>query len=200
MTPKVFIVSAPSGAGKTTLIKDVLSHLEGSLERVVTCTTRAPRKGEIHGRDYWFLDEETFDRKVKEGRFLERAEVYGKKYGVLFESITEIKSRNKSAVLILDVQGALNVRRQMDVVLLFICPPSLEELKRRLEGRHTDSEEGIQRRLSKAQEEMEKRFFYDYIVVNDDFSFASDVIRSIIIAETHKNKDVEWNGIKPNPI
>lgn len=199
-TPKVFIISAPSGAGKTTLMADVISHLHGFAERVITCTTRAPRIGEVHGKDYWFLDRKTFDQKVKEGRFLEHAEVYGNSYGVLFESISEIKARNKSAILILDIQGAKTVRKQIEAVMLFICPPSMEELEKRIRGRHADSEEQIQKRLKEAREEMDERFFYDYIIVNDDFSFASDIIRSIIIAETYKNKEVEWKGIKRNPI
>lgn len=189
---KIFIVSAPSGAGKTTLMADVLMHLADFAERVITCTTRPPRKGEENGRDYWFFDRETFDQKIEKGEFLEVATVYGHKYGVLFESVEETRKRGKHAVLILDVQGAKSVCEQMKAVTLFIVPPSMEELERRIRRRHTDGEKEIQRRLAGAGEEMKERCFYDYLIVNDDFSFASLVIRSIIIAETYKNEDVKW--------
>lgn len=164
---KLFVVSGPSGVGKGTVVAEVLKRLP-NLKRAVTYTTRQPRQGEVQGKDYRFVTREEFERLKEQGAFLEWAEVYGNFYGSPKHEVEQLLSRGCDVVLVLDVQGALSVKQQIpDSVLIFIEPPSLDELKRRLEARGTDPPEVIERRMAKAQWEMEQASKFDYIVLND---------------------------------
>jgi len=183
----LFILSAPSGTGKTTLAKKLVDEFPEAVERTITCTTRAPRGEEKEGVDYYFLSEGDFAEKRSDDAFLEYAEVFSHSYGTLKEEVERIRSGGKHALLVIDTQGALKVRMQTDAILIFISPPSLEELKKRLEGRHTDTEEVIEERLSWSEKEMEMSAEYDYMVINDDLEIAYQTLRSILIAEEHAN-------------
>jgi len=174
----VFVVAGPSGAGKDTLIARALEELPG-MHYSVSATTRPRRKGEIDGRDYYFISEEEFDDRLKEGQFLEWEEVFGRKYGTLKSEITGALADGKDVLLELDVKGALQARSKLsDSVLIFIMPPSVEELRSRLEKRDQNEDEDITTRMKVAPREIEvgKREF-DRIIVNRD---AEDAARSLI--------------------
>jgi len=179
----LIVISAPSGTGKTTLSHMLLREFP-NMEFSVSYTTRKPRSGEINGRDYWFVDRETFEKMIEEGDFLEWAEVYGHLYGTSKSQVIKALSEGKDVLLDIDTQGALNVKKNFpEAVLIFILPPSLRELKRRLESRGTDDEETIKKRLKIAREEIRRAPLYDYVVVNDVLEIAFDNLRSIIKAE-----------------
>lgn len=181
----VFIVSAPSGGGKTTLVNEIVRAFPGEIFRVVTCTTREPRKGEIQGKDYWFLKESEFEEKRENGEFLESTMTYDHSYGTLRSSVEELKKQGH-VLLVIDVKGAMSVMRKMETVSIFINPPSLAELERRIRHRMQDDDEELEKRLCRAKEELEQANLYDYTLVNDDFTVAVEVIKSIIIAESFR--------------
>ncbi len=184
----LFVISAPSGTGKTTLIQELMKEVDG-LSFSVSYTTRQPRPGEVQGRDYHFVSRKDFLRMVDEGRFLEWAEVHGDLYGTPLESL--YPPRGTDMILDIDPQGAKKVRQmRRDAVLIFIVPPSLEELERRLRKRGKDSEEAIKGRLKDAREELAQIPLYDYIVVNDQFGEALRCLSSIIWAERCKRERV----------
>lgn len=177
----VFVVSAPSGTGKTTLIRELLKEAEG-LTFSVSYTTRKPRTGEVEGRDYHFVSREEFLQMAAEGRFLEWAEVHGDLYGTPMESLDPPEGTDM--ILDVDPQGAKKIKElKGDAVSIFIVPPSLEELERRLRQRGRDSEEAIRKRLQDAREELAQIPLYDYIVVNDRFEKALRNLCSIVFAE-----------------
>ena len=181
---RLFVISAPSGAGKTTLLKRVMTRVPG-LEFSVSHTTREPRVGEEDGVDYHFIASEAFLTMVQMGHFLEHAEVHGNHYGTSQESVLEQLRKGLDVVLDIDVQGASIVRRS-DVlagVHIFIAPPCLAELERRLRGRETESEEHIGIRLNNAVNEMQAACKYDYLIVNDQFDETVDLLIAIIWAE-----------------
>jgi guanylate kinase len=180
----VFIISAPSGGGKTTLVNEVTAAFPGQLKRVVTCTTREPRVGEVHGVDYYFLNELEFQQKVLNNEFLEYTKTYDHFYGTLLESVIEQK-KISSVFLVIDVKGALEVIKELEAVSIFISPPSIKELEKRIRQRMQDDEDELKKRLLEASVELEKSF-YDYNLINDDFAIAVDVIKSIIIAESFR--------------
>ncbi len=165
---RLIVISGPSGSGKSTLWKRLV-QLPG-VAFSVSATTRPPRPGEVNGRDYRFVSDEDFDRLVREDAFLEWAEVHGRRYGTLLEDVRHALEAGKDLVLEIDVQGAEQVRRHREFpsVSIFVMPPSLEELERRLRGRRSETEEQIQRRLSIAAGEMQRAGEYDHKVVNDD--------------------------------
>lgn len=174
------MVAGPSGAGKDTLIKEVLKDLDAHLS--VSATTRKPRSGEVDGRDYRFLSDEEFDRLVATGQFLEHKEVFGRRYGTLRSEVEEVTGSGRDVILEIDVQGALDVKSTIpDATLVFIMPPSLEELEARLRGREADDEREIITRTGIAPEEIEvgKREF-DEIIVNDDVSKAAGELARIM--------------------
>jgi guanylate kinase len=185
MNGSLFIVSAPSGAGKSSLVKAALAG-DKRLALSVSYTTRAPRAGEVNGREYHFVDRKTFDAMLARGDFLESAEVHGNRYGTSQKWIAEARGRGRDIILEIDWQGARQVRKTFpDAVSVFILPPPpvLDELERRLRGRGQDPEEAIQRRLRDAREEIGHVAEFDYVIINKDFEDArrdlAAVVRSI---------------------
>lgn len=179
----VYIVVAPSGAGKTSLVAALLAA-EPLVELSVSYTTRAPRVGEVDGRNYHFVDRATFELMIARGDFLEHAEVYGNYYGTSAAWIRSRLAEGRDILLEIDWQGARQVRDLFpQAVGIFIMPPSIEELERRLRGRGTDAEEVIARRLAAARSEIDKVAEYDYLVVNDNFDRAKLDLISIIRAQ-----------------
>ena len=179
---KLFIISGPSGAGKGTICNRIIDETE--LEFSVSMTTRAPREGEIDGVHYYFVDEETFLMAVADGGFLENAVVFGNRYGTPKGPVLEKLQSGTDILLDIDVQGALQIQENYpDGIFIFLVPPSMKELRRRLEGRGTDPQETIELRLSKARSEMAYVTKYDYLVINDDLDEAVDRVKAIILAE-----------------
>ena len=178
-------VSGPSGAGKGTIVKTIIAKREDVVESV-SCTTRAPREGEVDGKAYFFLSQEEFARRIKEDDFLEYDEHFGNFYGTPKSFVAETL-KSKSVIMEIDVVGALNAKKAFpDSVLIMIAPPSLEVLKQRLTSRNTESAEEIKNRLSRLEFELSKKDEYDYVVINDDLSVALDELERII--EKEKNK------------
>lgn len=178
-----FVISAPSGAGKTSLCKRALETVPG-LTFSVSHTTRPARNGEKDGVDYYFTDEATFDRMVKENKFLEWANVYGRRYGTSKGEIERARSIGKDLLIEIDCQGAAQLRRVMsEAIRIFIVPPSLETLKQRLSKRGTESEQEIERRFSIAMKELSDYKNFQYAIVNDDFERAAREMESVIWAE-----------------
>ena len=180
------VVSAPSGAGKTTLCRKVITSL-GNIEFSVSYTTRAPRGHEVEGKDYHFVSRESFDQKIREGDFLEWADVHGERYGTA-RSVTEDWLRQGRDVFFdIDYQGGFQIKNAMpESILVFIVPPSLEVLESRLRGRQTDSEEQITKRLAKAQAEVQEAKGYDYWICNDNLDDAASLLTSILRAERNR--------------
>lgn len=182
MAGQLFIVAAPSGAGKTTLTRKLLEH-DPSIHLSISYTTRAPRPGEQDGREYNFVDVPTFMAMRERGEFIEWAEVHGNFYGTSAAWIERELSADRDVLLEIDWQGAQQVRELFPVVLgIFIMPPSLEELERRLTGRGQDSEEVIARRVAAAQEEMRHVSEFDYVIINDDLQTAFADLLAVVRA------------------
>lgn len=181
-TGNIFIVVAPSGAGKTSLVAALL-NAEPSVELSISYSTRLPRKGEVDGEHYHFVDQSTFKSMIERGDFLEYAEVYGNYYGTSAPWIRDRLEVGHDILLEIDWQGAEQVRKIFpEAIGIFIAPPSIEELAHRLRGRALDSEDVIYRRLASARAEIGKSADYDYIVVNDDFERARLDLISIVRA------------------
>jgi guanylate kinase len=184
----LFVVSAPSGAGKTSLCKRVLQkinrHFQPPLKWSCSYTTRKPRKGEKNGRDYYFVSEKQFRKMIKAGEFAEWAVVHDHLYGTSLRYLKKAESEGIDLLLEIDCQGAKNLRKgKYKGVFIFILPPSLQELKRRLIKRGTESKEIIVRRLKRAAKEVEEYPIYDYIIINRDFELAARELEGIILAE-----------------
>lgn len=178
----LYIISAPSGAGKSSLNKSLLAR-DPSLKMSVSFTTRMPRTGEVDGRDYNFITIEEFNRRKEAGEFLETAFVHGNYYGTSRTWIEEQLSLGANIILEIDWQGARQVKAIFpDATGIFILPPSIQTLEKRLQGRATDSQEVISRRLQGAQLEISQAPHFEYVVINDDFQKASDELYAIITA------------------
>ena len=176
---KLVVVSGPSGVGKGTIVKTLVSRRNDVVESV-SCTTRAPRKGEIHGREYYFLTKEEFLKRIKENDFLEYDEHFGNYYGTPKSFVRETL-KEKSVILEIDVVGGLNAKKEFsECVLVMIVPPSLEELKRRLIARNSETEAEIEKRLSRLEYELSQQDKYDFIIVNDDLETAIQDLENII--------------------
>jgi len=178
----VFVISAPSGTGKTTLARRILGDLD-HLVFSVSHTTRAPRAGEIDGTDYHFIDRSQFDQMVENGGFLEWAEVGDSLYGTSRQSVEQVTSGGRDILLDLDTQGAAAIRRVLPgAILIFIMPPGLETLRQRLKNRGTEGPEALERRINLANGEMAQADMYDYIVTNDDLDMAFERLKAIFLA------------------
>lgn len=190
----LYIVSAPSGAGKTTLCKQILTSVP-AIWHSVSFTTRKPRPGEEHGRDYFFVDENVFQGMVARDEFLEYAHVYSHWYGTPRKPLMEKMEAGVDVLLEIDVQGAIQIKKSFDdAVYIFILPPSLDVLRARLQNRKSDSHEEIVRRLRKVKEEIWCFGEYDYIVRNDDLTRSLPDLQSIVLAERLRTKrlDMRW--------
>lgn len=182
---KLYVISGPSGTGKGTICAKILEDIGNEFS--VSMTTREPREGEVHGKHYYFVTREEFLRNIEEGNFLEHAEVFDNLYGTPKDMVLKRLERGYNVVLDIDVQGGLQVRKAMpEAILIFILPPSLAELRKRLEGRGTETREKVEKRLSQALNEIKLIGEYDYMVVNEDKEEAAETVRSIIAAEAHR--------------
>lgn len=176
---KMVLISGPSGAGKSTLCRRLIR--DPNVEFSVSATTRAPRPGEVDGRDYYFLTPQQFRAKTAAGEFIEQAEVHGNMYGTLRAPMERAIEAGRIYLLEIDVQGANQIKaQQIPGLFLFIEPPNAETLRKRLVGRGTDSTEVVERRLAKAQDEMRERVKYDHVIVNDDLERALNEVRELI--------------------
>jgi guanylate kinase len=179
----LFVISAPSGAGKTTLTRHLLDR-NPDLVYSVSYTTRLPRPGEINGRDYTFVSRDEFQSMINRGLFLEWAEVYGHYYGTGRNWVEKHLAENHHVVADVDVVGARQIRANFkDAVLIFIVPPSLDELANRLTGRNTENSQQLQQRLGEAKAEIKARHMFDYLVINDTIDEALSDLESVIRAE-----------------
>jgi guanylate kinase len=180
---KVFVITGPSGVGKGTLIELLLERIP-ELELSVSATTRAPRPGEVDGRDYHFLTPEEFERRVEAGDFLEHATYSGHRYGTVREEVERRLAEGRSVVLEIEVQGARQVREAMpDAVQIFIAPPDPAVLRERLEGRGTDSAKAIEERLRTAKEELAAREEFPHVIVNDEVQKSAAELESLVQSE-----------------
>lgn len=182
----IFVISAPAGTGKTTLVRMLMKEFDCIAESV-SCTTRASRAGEVSGVDYFFLGTAEFEKKIQEGDFLEYANVFGHYYGTSREYVLNQQKSGKHVFLVIDTQGAMQLRENQFVAsYIFLSPPSLDALKDRLHKRQTDSPEVIANRLGEAEREMGMVGNYDYHIINDNLGNAYTILRSIVIAEEHR--------------
>lgn len=180
---RLFVVSAPSGTGKTTLVEELVRRVPG-LVRSRSYTSRPPRPGETQGVDYNFVSREAFEEMIARGEFLEWADVFGDLKGTSLLDTKRLLADGHDVVLVIDVQGAQQVREQgLRHVSVFVLPPSSSVLEARLRGRKQDSEEAIGRRLATARQEMKAFVAYDYLVVNDDFEAAVSRLEAVVVAE-----------------
>ena len=175
----LFVISAPSGGGKTTVIESIQSNPR--LTYAISATTRAPRKGETEGKEYYFISKEAFLKKIKENAFIEWAEVHGHYYGTLWSEIQRAEHEKKSLILDLDVQGGIHLKQQKnEAILIFLMPPSMKELESRLRNRKTDSESIIETRLKNAKTEIEAAVYYDYQIINQRLEETIEAVQTII--------------------
>ncbi len=182
-TKKLFVISGSSGVGKGTVLKGFLEK-NPDFMLSISCTTRAPRKGEIDGVNYFFISKDEFQNCIDNDKFLEWAEFAGNRYGTKKKYIQQCLAEGKDIILEIDTQGALQVKKKMpEAVLIFICPPSIEALETRLRGRHTEDEATIQKRLQEVKTELERAENFDYKVVNDDLDKAIGDLEKIISGE-----------------
>jgi len=179
-----FVISAPAGTGKTTLVGMLKKEFPCIVESV-SYTTRKPRANEVNGQDYFFISEEEFKEKIKKKDFLEYAEVFGHHYGTSKEFVSEMREKGNHVVLVIDVQGAKKLRKY-EFTSIFVSPPTIQELQYRLHSRKSETEAMIQKRLSWAQKEIDEVKKFDYHIINDDLEIAYQVLKSIFIAEEHK--------------
>ena len=178
----MIIVTAPSGAGKSSLVNAAL-EADASLQRSISYTTRPPRPGERHGREYYFVDERAFVEMLERGEFLESAEVHGHRYGTAQGAVREALERGHDLILEIDWQGAQQVRRLVPETLgVFILPPSVAELERRMRARGQDSDEVIRRRMSAARDELDHASEFEYAIINNEFDEARRDLLAIIRA------------------
>ncbi|MDP8236181.1 MAG: guanylate kinase [Candidatus Erginobacter occultus] len=189
MKGRLFILSAPSGAGKTTVCEALLEKTDRA-KKAITTTTRPPRPGEKNGVDYFFLTEEEFKEKLAQGRFFEHALVYDYYYGSGRDYVESQLEAGYDMILVVDVQGARSIRELgVEAVFVYLLPPSLSELRRRLEGRKTDAPEVIEKRFTRARDELDRYRDYDYCVINDELETAVADLESVIRAERCRVKN-----------
>lgn len=183
----VFVLSAPAGTGKTTLAR-MLCEEFSCVKESISCTTRPIRPGEKEGDHYHFISREEFESKIKAGDFLEYAKVFDDYYGTSKQYVLKEQQNGKHVILVIDTQGALQLKGKFPAVFIFIAPPTLEELRERLIKRKTETPQMIEKRLAWAKHEITLANQYDYLIINDNLQVAYDVLRSILIAEEHKRR------------
>lgn len=182
-----FVVSAPAGTGKTTLVHMLVDEFPHIVESI-SYTTRKKRAGEIEGKHYHFVGEKAFEEKIKRHEMLEHVKLYGYYYGTALKDLEKEQEQGKHVVLVIDTQGALLLKDHFPAIFIFIKPPSLEVLRERLTKRKTESDAVIEERLRWAKKEIAVADQYDYSIVNDDLNTAYQTLRSIVIAEEHRNR------------
>jgi guanylate kinase len=194
----LFIISAPSGTGKTTLCKQLTSTVPG-LWHSISYTTRQPRPGEEHGREYFFIGESEFQQMIDRNEFVEWARVYGNLYGTPRKTLTDQLEQGIDVLLEIDVQGAIQVKKKFeDAVSIFILPPSMQVLRSRLQNRASDTPEEIRRRLQKVKEEVWSYREYAYVVRNEDLSQSLRELESVFLAERLKTKRLNMAWLERN--
>ncbi|MAV61111.1 MAG: guanylate kinase [Gammaproteobacteria bacterium] len=195
---RLIVFSAPSGAGKSSLIKEVVSNSSGNIDLSISATTRPQRNGEEHGRDYFFISDEEFNKLKDQNSFIEYANVYGYQYGTLKSFVDEKIKNDINVILDIDVQGFDLIRSSIkEHVSIFIIPPSIMELENRLVSRGLDSEEVIKKRLKNVQTELKYAELYDYIILNDQFENTLNELTSIIYDKNYKyDKKININLLK----
>lgn len=187
----VIVISGPSGVGKGTVVGELLKSSE-KFALSISATTRKPRNGDIDGVNYFFLTVDEFKQKIEKGLILEYAEYCGNYYGTPREYVEQCINNGKDVILEIDVQGAINIKKNMpEAITIFIMPPSRKELENRLRGRNTETEDVIKSRLEKAIDEMKQSNKYDYIVVNNTVEQCVNHIKNIITAEKMKSSNME---------
>ena len=181
MDKKLFVISGCSGVGKGTVINEFMKRNSDDFILSVSCTTRNPRPGEADGVNYFFISKEEFEQNIKDSKFLEYANFAGNYYGTKKKYVQQKMDDGYNVILEIDTQGALQVKEKMpQAVLIFIAPPSVEELENRLRGRHTEDEATIQKRLAQVKIELERSLKYDYTIINDSIERAVEEIESIV--------------------
>lgn len=194
----LFIVSAPSGAGKTSLCQKLISVVP-NIRHSVSYTTRPPRRGEVNDRDYTFLGEDEFLKMVNGNQFAEWAKVHGHLYGTSKKRLEELRESGINVILDIDTQGAKEIRRHYDDgVYIFILPPSMEALRERLEKRMSNSPDEIDLRMKRARDEIRDYKSYDYVIVNNDFSEALMELKAIVLAEDNRTNKMDPYWVKEN--
>ena len=175
------VISGPSGVGKGTVRDEFMKNKDLNLVYSVSMTSRKMRPGEVDGRDYFFVSREEFEKAIAEDKLLEWTEFVGNYYGTPLDYVEKLRNEGKNVLLEIEVEGAMNVKRKCpDALTIFITPPSMEELERRIRGRRTEAEEIVQQRLAKAEREMTQVGQYKYVICNDDVSLAAELITVII--------------------
>jgi guanylate kinase len=184
------VVSGPSGTGKTTLCKELIKLIP-NLSFSISYTTRPPRRNEKSGKDYYFVTPEVFETMLDNGEFAEWAEIYGNRYGTTRSSIEHALNQGHDLIFDIDSQGARQLKRTYPSgISIFLLPPSVSELERRLCNRKTDSQETIQKRMNKARQEISQVGIYEYIVINNVLEETLRVLESIIVAEKHRRENM----------
>jgi len=193
----LIIFAAPSGAGKSSLIKKIIEISEEKLQLSISATTRLPRKGEVHGKDYFFISDNEFNELKDKDAFIECANVHGNQYGTLKSFVHEKLEEGISVILDIDVQGFAQIRETTEeMISIFIIPPSLDELENRLTSRGLDTNDVIEKRLHNAVEELKHAESFDYIVLNDNFDNAIDQLSSIIFTNNKYNNEINLNILR----
>ena len=192
---ELFIISAPSGAGKSSLIQEIIrrgSASDSLIELSVSATTRSPRSNDIEGKDYFFISQEKFSTFEEEDAFIESAIVHGNKYGTLKDYVDSKSSKGINLILDIDVQGFYQIKeKNIPNTSIFIVPPSIKDLKVRLENRNEDAPEVIEQRLKNAIEELNSASDYDFRVLNDNFDMAADELYNLIVNRNVQNKEAK---------
>lgn len=186
---KIIIISGPSGVGKKTVIDQIINDKELNLSYSISMTTRQPRENEKNGIDYFFISDEEFDEAIKENKLLEWAEFANNKYGTPIKGLYKQINQGKNVILEIEVEGATKVKKILDkndYISIFIVPPSIRELKKRLKKRDTETREKIRQRIKRARKEIKLKHEYDYCILNDVLSLASENLRNILISNLKK--------------
>ena len=184
----VFVLSAPAGTGKTTLTQMICQEFEGKVYESISCTTRSKRAYEQNNVHYHFISEDEFIEKIENDEFIEHVHVFDHYYGTLKSEIESKISNGSHVILVIDTHGAMKIKEKLDAIYIFVAPPSIQELERRLKLRQTETEEMIQKRLKHAEVELTFSDQYDYFIINQDLQVAYQVFKSIIISEEHRNR------------